>query len=64
MSVEFVEVSLGDDDDFQLEANVPLVDSNDPHLTEDVVQDDPEANAYVHCVILRVDSQETIRVQR
>jgi hypothetical protein len=68
MSVEFVEVSFEDDDDFQLEANdCEPVDINDPRLTEETVWCDPQADAYAKFAILRVATEAgglpAIRVQ-
>jgi len=54
MTIEFVEVEFEDEGDFQLEAS-GLVDINDPRLTEEVVLDDPEGDAYApNFAILRV----------
>lgn len=47
MSVEFVEVEFEDKRDLRLEASdCASVDPNDPRLTEEITQIDPEANAY------------------
>ena len=54
MTIEFVEVEFEDQRDLQLEVG-ELVDINDPRLTEEVVLDDPEGDAYApNFAILRV----------
>jgi hypothetical protein len=70
MRVEFVEVFFEDDDDYSHPnaSDCVFVDPNDPRLTQEILQLDPEADAYApNVVILRVVTDAlgaaSIRVQ-
>jgi hypothetical protein len=63
---EFVEVSLEDDDESDLEAGDTLVEVNDPGLNTVLIKDDAEADAYKKFAVLRVrlDNGGSITIQR